>query len=198
MNANDTDSASNEILLSILIPTLNDRKHYYQYIAQRISKQIKSVGQQKVELLVYCDNREKTTGHKRNVLLEQSKGRFVVFVDDDDDISGDYVKNIVDVIESMEVDAIGICGIYTENGMNPTPFITGREYNWNKSGGRYCRFVNHISPIRSTIAKQFKFPDITIGEDYQWTMAIRDSGLIKTDHIIMSDMYFYEFRTNKQ
>jgi glycosyltransferase involved in cell wall biosynthesis len=196
-NAKKDNTTSREPLLSILMPTLDDRKHFFNHISQKLSNQIKQVGEKDVEFLFYCDNRERTTGHKRNVLLQQARGKFVVFVDDDDDVSPNYVDLICKAIRQHDVDAIGICGIYTENGLNPKPFITGRKYNWETIGNTYCRFVNHISPIKRTIAQQFDFPDLTIGEDYQWTMAIRDSGLVKTDYIIQDKVYFYEFRPHK-
>lgn len=196
-NAKKDNTTSREPLLSILMPTLDDRKHFFNHIAQKLSHQIKKVGEKDVEFLFYCDNRERTTGHKRNVLLQQARGKFIVFVDDDDDVSPDYVDLICQTIREKDVDAIGIRGIYTENGMNPTPFVTGMRYNWEQINGVYCRFVNHISPIKRTIAQQFEFPDLVIGEDYQWTMAIRDSGLVKSDHIIDQNLYFYEFRPNK-
>lgn len=198
MNKKQKDSSTEQPLLSILMPTLDDRQHFYNHIAKKLSYQITKYGVDKVEFLSYKDNREKTTGHKRNVLLEKAKGRFVVCVDDDDDVAPNYVELICDaIIRYPQIDAIGICGLYTENGMNPTPFITGRQFNWDKIQGRYCRTINHISPIKAEIAKQFKFPDLTIGEDYDWTMQIKKSGLIQHDYIIQDQIYFYEYRPHK-
>jgi len=75
------------IYLSILIPTLKSRAAMYQRTAQHLNAQIKSLeNPEEVEVLAYIDNREKTTGYKRNILLERAKGQFVVFVDDDDSL----------------------------------------------------------------------------------------------------------------
>ncbi|SCM92825.1 Uncharacterized protein BWINRASL_01028 [Bacillus mycoides] len=37
-----------------------------------------------VEILVLLENKKRTTGEKRNILVEQAKGEYVAFVDDDE------------------------------------------------------------------------------------------------------------------
>jgi len=186
-------------LLSILIPTIEGRENFFNRLTNKLTYQINEVGIDKVQLLYYKDKRgEKTTGAKRNVLIEQSKGKFIVFVDDDDSVSNNYVSAIVGCIENNpDIDAIGIQGIYTENGSNSTFFETGLKYNWEKTNGWYTRTINHISPILRKHAITVKFDDITFGEDYKWTMDLKATGLLKKDFIIKDKLYFYEFITNK-
>jgi glycosyltransferase involved in cell wall biosynthesis len=184
----------------VLIPTIDGREVFFNHITRKLTHQINKVGTEKVQLLFYKDKRgENTTGAKRNVLLEQSKGKFVVFVDDDDDISPEYIPSIIATIQdNPDIDAIGIQGVYSENGNNQMPFETGARWNWETTNGWYTRFVNHISPIKRDIAIQFKFPDKTIGEDYDWTMQVKKSGLIKKDVIIKKKIYYYDYRPNKK
>ena len=185
-------------LLSVLIPTINGRERYFDHITKKLTRQIHQVGEKKVQLLFYKDKRgESTTGAKRNVLLEQSTGKFVVFVDDDDDVSLDYVSSIVKAIEeNPDIDGIGINGMYSD-GRQQMPFETGMRWNWDTVNGYYVRFINHISPIKREHAIKIGFPDKTIGEDYDFTMRLKQSGLIKTDYIIKKRIYYYDFRPNK-
>jgi glycosyltransferase involved in cell wall biosynthesis len=47
-----------------------------------------------VELLYYMDNRRRSVGSKRNDLLSIAKGEYISFIDDDDEVSLDYVSKI--------------------------------------------------------------------------------------------------------
>ena len=172
---------------------------FFNSITRELTKQINENNlKNEVEILFYCDNREKTTGHKRNVLIKQANGVFVVFLDDDDKISPNYVKLIVEAIKNNpEVDAIGIRGEYTENGRAPEPFETSLDHNWEKVNGWYYRTINHISPIRKVHAETVKFKDITLGEDYDWTMRLKETGLLKKEVVIQEPIYFYNFISNK-
>lgn len=185
-------------LLSILIPTVEGREKYFNHITKKLTKQINLIGIDKVEILYYKDKRgENTTGAKRNTLLEQSKGAFVVFVDDDDDISHDYVERIINMIESNnDLDAIGINGMYT-SGNEQKPFETSIRWNWEVTNGYYTRYINHISIIKREHAVSIGFPDVTIGEDYEFTMNLKKSGLIKNEKTIKSMIYYYDYRANK-
>lgn len=172
----------------------------YQRTAQHLNAQIKSLeNPEEVEVLAYIDNREKTTGYKRNILLERAKGQFVVFVDDDDKLANNYVKLIVDIIKNNpELDCVGIRGQYSEDGKKPEPFETSLSHNWEKRAGWYYRTINHISPIKREHALAVKFPDKTIGEDYEYTMALKKTGLLKNEVVIKTPIYFYNFISNKK
>jgi glycosyltransferase involved in cell wall biosynthesis len=76
------------MLLSILIPTLESRKEEFHRLYEKLSNQI--IGNSladEVEILYLLDNREYSLGFKRNRLIEKAIGRFVAFIDDDDDVS---------------------------------------------------------------------------------------------------------------
>lgn len=62
---------------------------------------------------------------------------------------------------------------------------------------KYERYPNHLNCIKSSIAKQFKFPDISHGEDTDWATQIFNSCLIKTEHYIDKVLYHYQFKPNK-
>ena len=186
--------------LSILIPTLENRKFHLGNMVKNISAQINALeNPDDCELLVYSDNREKTTGHKRNVLLGRAKGKFTVFVDDDDKLAVNYIQLILEAIDNNpDIDAIGIRGQYSEDGRKPSPFETSLKHNWELKDGWYLRTINHISPIKRIHALRVRFPDITIGEDYKYTMALKSLNILKKEVVIKQPIYFYNFVSNKQ
>ena len=186
---------SNMVLISILIPTLTNRTMYFKRITDELNRQIVEIHAEKeVEILAYCDNRQKTTGHKRNVLLNKAVGKFTVFVDDDDRVDPKYIYEILKVIkENDDIDCIGIQGLYNENGGKYEPFETSLKHNWEKRNGWYYRTINHISPILRKHALEVKFPDKTRFEDYEWTMALKKTGLLKKEVVIKKPMYIYEY-----
>jgi hypothetical protein len=91
-------------------------------------------------------------------------------------------------------------GIITFDGETPELFehsIKYKEYKTVDNPVKYERYPNHLNCIKSSIAKQFKFPEINHGEDTDWATQIFNSGLIKTEHYIDSVMYHYNFITRK-
>ena len=95
--------------LSILIATVPTRKKYLNRLLYSIQNQlVKNNLQDKVEVIVYEDNFEHSLGKKRNLLVEKSRGKYVVAIDDDDLISDDYCKDICEVIKTKDVDQISI------------------------------------------------------------------------------------------
>jgi glycosyltransferase involved in cell wall biosynthesis len=72
------------MILSILIPTLPERKHFLDELLTNISEQLyRCDAWDKVEVLTDERGRNFTTGFKRNELLRKAKGKYVWFVDDD-------------------------------------------------------------------------------------------------------------------
>lgn len=186
------------MLLSILIPTLYTREILFKGLINKLQFQIDTfdlVGE--VEILTVIDNRENTTGFKRNMLLESAKGKFVVFVDDDDDVSEKYLKLICDIIkQNQNIDCIGINGIYTEKSKQ-FPFETSLKHNWEFVDGWFLRTINHISPVKREHAIKVKFPNKTIQEDYDWTMELKSLNLLKKEVVIKEPVYFYNFVKQK-
>ena len=178
--------------LSILICTLPERIGYLSLLLQALSPQKTD----EVEILTESDNGTISTGRKRNILLQRSKGKYVVFIDDDDMIAPTYVKDILTAAESNP-DAIVFNGIMTTNGTDERKWFISKDYSYEAKNVAYYRYPNHIVPRRREIALAFPFQDIRIGEDYAWATAIHNAKLIKTEVKIEKELYHYQFRTNK-
>jgi glycosyltransferase involved in cell wall biosynthesis len=144
---------------------------------------------------VLCDaSPEKPVGTKRNDLIAQAKGEYVVFIDDDDKIAQDYISSIMEAIDQGP-DAVGFRGYMTTNGQRRVDFEIRKGHPYGVQDGKILRWHNHICPIKREIASQFRFPEVSYGEDYAWSKLINDSGLIQTEVFIDKDLYHYDFRT---
>lgn len=201
--------------LSILIPTIVGREKQLKQLIAMLSAQtgianywmhesadwVNSGRDENVEIITLCDKAIMSIGEKRNKLLKMSHGKYVAFIDDDDSISEDYIELLINATDSG-CDCASLKGEITIDGGKPEIFEHSLKYNeWktNPEGSeiRYERYPNHLSLIRSSIAKQFKFPEKNHGEDHDWSKQIHESGLLKTEYYIPEIIYYYNYISNK-
>lgn len=171
--------------LSILICSLASRADKLQRLMNVLQPQINET----VELLIKTDNGEMPIGKKRNILLEEATGTYIAFVDDDDLVSEDYVKKILEAIESSP-DCIGIQGIITFQGQSPRMFIHSLKYKeWFEQNNVYYRCPNHLNPVKRDIALQVKFPETNFGEDKDYSTRLLP--FLKEERFISGVVYHY-------
>lgn len=184
--------------LSILICTLDGRESSFNKLIKELSWQL--AGKPVIcEVLYEKDNGEKTTGQKRNKLLERAMGEYVCFIDDDDEISPNYINILLEAIKTNP-DCVSLRGVMTTSGQNPETFehsIRYKAYRTTNNPIKYERYPNHLNCIRASIAKQFKFPEINHGEDTNWATQIFKSGLIKSEFYTDEILYYYRYNPIK-
>lgn len=185
--------------LSILVPTLIERKWMLSGLLVNIYNQISKLETPCVEVVVN-NSRYITTGEKRNELIKAAKGSYIWFIDDDDFICEGAICDVLEAIKHNP-DVVVFNGFMTTNGINKEGFELriGHPYTAVKRNGKnyYLRFPNHIVPIKKDLIKDILFEHITIGEDYKWAKKINDLGILKTQEIIDKEIYHYQFRTKK-
>ena len=138
-----------------------------------------------------------TIGEKRNFLLENAPGEYVCFIDDDDDISDNYIDLLIEGI-NKGVDCCSLKGIITTDGENPKPFTHSLDYSeWFEKNGVYFRGINHLNCVKTSIAREIGFPEKNHGEDYDYSMKLMKSGLLKTEHKIEETIYYYKYISKK-
>ena len=106
-------------LISILIPTLIERKNEFGIMLHDLYRQVeKHHLKNKVEIISICDDRSVKLSVKRNMLQQMSSGKYFVHLDDDDELSCDYCKTIIDHIEGLDdnYDIIGYNQLAKVNG----------------------------------------------------------------------------------
>ena len=184
-------TSTNPIKLSILVPTVPSRvDNYFPRIINQLNNQ---VGERKdIEIIGLFDNKRKTTGSKRQDLLNIARGEYIVFVDDDDRVSDDYVSSIMEAIEiNPGVDCIVYHASIRINGGAPRLCKFSIQYEYqNLPNGIMLRKPSHVMVWRSEIAKRHSFADMVHGEDVNWVnRAIKD---VKTEYSIDRVLYHYD------
>lgn len=179
------------VLLSILIPTIKKHRAKFSELAIHLSKQIVPG----VEV-VFDTDEHLTTGAKRNELLRDAKGKYVVFVDSDDWVPIYYISELLKAIRT-DADSFAINGTISTNGKNVLNWYISKDLPYKEShrNGQkvYLRYPNHITPMKREIALQVEFPDKVHGEDYEWATELHKRNLIKTEHRIEKPMYYYRY-----
>lgn len=184
-------------MLSILIPTLNNRAAILHKLQDELLRQINKLPKklQKVEIITCPDNGELSVGNKRQQLLLSSNKEYVVFIDDDDWIAEDYLISILTALETQP-DCIGFKGTIVTNGQTHEQWeISHRHRVWSKSKKGYLRHTNHLTPVRREIALKAGFTDKRHAEDHDYSMAL--VPLIKTEVFIDKQLYIYKYQSKK-
>lgn len=179
--------------LSILIPTLNEPEsiRYLKRLRSILDPQVaKYPGE--VEIKIHDAGRSMPTGTKRNELIANSDGEFIVFIDCDDWVCDTYVSDIMQALESNP-DCVNFRGWMTTNGINRRNFIIRLGSKYEEKNGIYYRWPNHLSIMRRELIKGVKFNPIWIQEDYLWSKEINDRRLLKSEVFIDKELYHYMF-----
>ena len=192
-------TAGAEKLWSILICTLEARQESFNKLYNKLTEQITSNGlEDQIEIRYFKDNKKYSIGYKRDSLLQESQGKYINFIDDDDDIHDNYIAMIYERL-LKDPDVVSLTGIITINNHNPRIFIHSIKYDrYFGKNNIFYRPPNHLNPIRRSIAIQFAFPDKSWAEDTDWAMQIARSKLLKTEEEITTPYYFYKYLSAAQ
>jgi len=179
------------ILWTIGILHLPKRADVYNKLIAVLNAQIAAANAQDiVEIITETDNGENTVGKKRNTVLDKARGEYVCFIDDDDMVTDIYVSKTLKALESRP-DVVELVGFLPKYNL---PFI----HNLNCGGhfrkdGIQFRTPNHLNTIKTSIAKEVRYPEISHGEDQDYSHRLWSSGLMKTESLIGDRMYIYQF-----
>ena len=153
--------------LSILIPSLVSREETRKELIEGLKIQIACKKEMFVrhenytveifsgdesEIVLIVDNKEMTTGAKRNLLLETASGDYISFVDCDDWAAPTYFQDFKKAAVSNP-DCICFSGWITEDGMKRVDWELSKDFD-NRTvfrGGQkfYERTVNHLCFVKS-------------------------------------------------
>jgi len=182
------------LTLSILIATMPSRYNQYVELESNLRRQGAFNIFSEVEV-IFDNEMSYNIGVKRNKMLLYAKGEYIVFIDDDDEISNNYLSLILEACKSG-CDCIGINGFITTNGENEKQWFISKEYgHWHEENNVYYRTPNHISPVKRELALQAMFPEISHAEDFEYSKRL--FPLLKTETLINEPIYHYKFISNK-
>lgn len=183
------------IKLSILIPSVHTRRNsFLPKIQDEIYKQIDNLSEfekTQVEVIVLSDNKTIMLGDKRNLMVEMAQGEYIQFVDDDDRISSDFIKTLLDATKN-NCDVISFLADVSINGDNPKicdySIKHKRDYN---TRDRYYRIPNHISCVKREVSLLSSFPSLKYAEDQAYAKLLLPH--LKTEHKIDRVLYYYDY-----
>lgn len=181
-----------EKLLTVAIAGLTKRIDESRNLIQKLSSQAEGFD---VEILAITDNKTMTVGAKRDLMIRHASGKYISFVDDDDDVSDDYVKDIVEAIAKHDVDCITFDTAVYIDGEFSKICKYSIDYNHEDLHNEYRRKPNHICCIKTDIARSVRHKDMTWGEDNIWSFDLCEK--IKSEHRIGKTLYRYNYDSKK-
>jgi len=187
-----------EIILSILTPAVPSRFKQIQALCSKIAEQTAD-GEVPVEHLVLLDNKKRTVGEKRDALLVAARGKYVTFVDDDDDISDHYTDEILEAALEKP-DVITFLQSATVNGQlacvefklgNPNDAWRGSDLGPGAPIPTIKRNAWHVCAWRRKLAILSHFPASNYGEDWAFAAPLCAMPNLREVHI-NKVLHFYQ------
>lgn len=170
--------------LSILIATLGWRKESFNKLLDALLPQVE---RNNIEVVAYWNNGEKSIGEIRQALIEDAKGEYVCFIDDDDMVPDCYCDEIC---WALGKDYVGFeVQLFNEGKVMPRVFHSIRYGVWHDDETGYYRGVTHLNPIKRELAIQGSFGKQGLGEDESWSRSV--TPLVRTENYIDKIMYYY-------
>ena len=183
--------------LSILVPSVSSRRStflpkalnmlYDQYEA------LSPEDQKEVEIIFLIDNKTIMLGDKRNKMVELAQGLYTVHADDDDRISPDYIKSLLEATDS-DADVITFNAEVRLNGGPPKICDYSKEHKEDYNGDKYYRIPNHICCVKKEVGLLSEFPNVLYGEDSGYSKNLLPHLI--TEHKIDKILYYYDYNKN--
>jgi glycosyltransferase involved in cell wall biosynthesis len=157
------------VKLSILIPGVPTRFDKGVALFSKIQQMAENSGRKKeVEVIWFVDNWSRTLGDKRQRMLEACKGEYVVFCDDDDELTCNFLDEIFLPL-SRSPDVVTFWEDCTWNETKGIiKYGLNHPYELMKIGGDTLRPAIHINVWKRELALKVKFKDVNWGEDKAW------------------------------
>lgn len=166
---------------------------------RRLEPQLSS----RVAIYTLEDTGVETIGTKRQRMLDAVKHeKYLCFIDDDDLVSEDYCASILKALDSKP-DVVGFRLRYFVDGvLDGTSIISARCKCWSseRQGALtlHYRTPNHLSPVRTEMAKEIGFKGLQTGEDADYSNRLYERYPDMREAFIDEHLYDYFYRTPKK
>lgn len=180
------------IKLSILVLTVPSRVYaFFPKLMTTLQTQTQKYND--IEIIALYDNKKRSVGKKRDDILKLAQGEYLVFIDDDDRITDDYIDQIMTALyENINTDCVVFDCICRVNKGDAKLCKYGIEFEYGDilDGKEWRGKPAHTMVYKSAIAQKHHFSDMTYNEDYDWVgRAYRD---IKEQTRIDKVLYHYD------
>jgi hypothetical protein len=164
---------------SILIPTIPGREASLRSLTEGIREKVNRLAPSlRIDIVTNFDHREKSIGKKREELLQGAMGKYMSFIDDDDQITDAYVEDLRDTI------AGGYHVMRLRGQIQQYTFTHSLENTLSGMMARgevFLRPPNHLNPMMTDVAKLVHFGDAVRGEDLDWTIRMAKRGFLERE-----------------
>lgn len=180
-----------------MIPSVDSRRN--TFLPKSLSMvygqydKLDEADKKEVEIVYIIDNKTLMLGDKRNKMLELAQGKYAVFVDDDDRISDDYIKTLLDATNS-DADVITFNAEVRINGGIPMICDYSKEHKEDYNADKYYRIPNHICCVKREVGLLSEFPSVIYGEDSGYSKNLLK--YLKTEHKIDKVLYYYDYNSS--
>ena len=167
--------------VSFLLPTIPGRESSLQALIASIhEKAARLAPGLRYEITVDFDNREASIGAKRDRLCQGAKGKYIAFIDDDDEITDAYIEDLRDTVR-MNSPVMRLRGqiaqyTFTHSLANRIDGVMARD-------DVFLRPPNHLNPMYADVAKLIHFRDAHRAEDLEWTIRLARSNFLKDEFV---------------
>ena len=213
---------SRKCLWSILIAAIPERYHLMQPLLFSLLETQHVSRMSDVELVVFLDNKRRSVGEKRNALLDIANGEYISMIDDDDEVSPDYVRRVHDSLQQAkrtgkmpDVVCFGQRATLVQQGI--THECTYSLACWrdrkpeerrqlapayDEKGATLPNVLlwtgppSHTMAWRRDVIGDARFPETQFGEDVAWVDAVceRAKGEMQLGG---APLYFYKFDSER-
>lgn len=168
---------------SVLIPTIPGREEGFRKLVDSLYEKVgRLCPELRMEICVSFDNREMSIGTKRQKLLDQAKGKYLSFIDDDDEITDAYIEDLWQCIQG------GFHTMRITGHMKGYTFVHSLSVKLTDMMATqdnppvFQRPPNHLNPMLSDVAKLVPFKNAVHGEDLDWTISLFKKGFLETEY----------------
>lgn len=166
------------VMLSILIPTIPSRNAMFRALTKELERQNDFIKEYHwtlgcVEIIwdrskPFLDGGP-SIGEKRQKLVRRAQGKYLCFLDDDEDIAPNYLETLLRLCnEDMDVCAFRNLSRFDNYWAVFDLSIKNPSNEQSRSDQMVMRRPWHICPVRSEFAKMVDFPNSNYGEDWEW------------------------------
>lgn len=168
---------------SVLIPTMPGREAGLFHLMDTIREKVARICPElRVEFCLAFDNRETSIGLKRQSLLTQATGKYLSFIDDDDDITDAYIEDLLECFKGG-FHTMRLRGQMSQYTFTHTTAVQLTDRMATKDDPPvFQRPPNHLNPMLSEIAKLVAFKDAVHGEDLDWTIRLFQRKFLETEY----------------
>lgn len=165
---------------SVLIPTIPGREQSLsRLLASLHEKTSRIYPELRMEICLGFDNRETSIGLKREGLVQKAQGKYLSFIDDDDEITDAYIEDVREMILG-QFHVMRLRGTMSNHTFSHS--LANKLTDKMANATEFLRPPNHLNPMLADIAKLVHYKDSLRGEDLDWTIRMAQTGFLQREY----------------